>query len=94
MVDLDRVIDSALRLTSELTTSFVVRQREELLVQMRILSDATAGLLSAPDLGTIAKVARVSFPKLGVQRGMICLLGSDDGSGSSMALLSEFGRIT
>jgi hypothetical protein len=65
LTDLDRFIDGGLFLTSELTTGFVVRQREELLEQLRILSDATAGLLAASDLGRIADGTRLSFPKIG-----------------------------
>lgn len=91
LVDLDRLVDGAVRLTSELTTSFIARQREELLEHMRILGDATAGLLAAPDLNTIADVTRSSFPKLGVERGMIFLFTSDYASEVSMVPLSVFG---
>jgi diguanylate cyclase (GGDEF)-like protein len=89
--DLDRFIDGSMRLTSELTTSFLARQREELLEHLRVLSDATAGLLAAPDLGTIAAVTRSSFPKLGVKRGIVYLLSSEFGPGVSMTPLSAFG---
>lgn len=89
--DLDRFIDGAMRLTSELTASAMMRQREELLEHLRILSDATAGLLAAPDLGTIANVTRSSFPKLGVERGLISVFTSDFGPKASMATLSVFG---
>ncbi len=91
LLDLDRLIDGAIRLASELTTSFIARQREELLEHMRILGDATAGLLAAPDLNTIAEVTRSSFPKLGVERGLIYLFTSDYGAEVSMVPLSSFG---
>ena len=89
--DLDRFVDGAMHLTSELTTSFMVRQREELLQHLRVLSDATAGLLAAPDLSTIGSVTRTSFPKLGVRRGVISLFTSDFGPEASMAPVSVFG---
>lgn len=89
--DLDRFIDGALRLTSELATSFMARRREELVEHLRILGDATARLLSAPDLGTISKVTRASFPKLGVARGMVCLFDKDLGPEAMLTPLSVFG---
>lgn len=89
--DLDRFVDGAMRLTSELTTSYLARQREELLEHLRVLSDATAGLLAAPDLGTIAEVTRASFPKLGVERGLVYLFDSEFGPAASMSELSGFG---
>ncbi len=89
--ELDRIIDGAMRLTGEVTTSYMARQREELLEHLRVLSDATAGLLAAPDLTTIAEVARTSFPKLGVRRGMIWLVTSDGGPELSLSPLSVFG---
>jgi diguanylate cyclase (GGDEF)-like protein len=91
LADLDRFVEGAMRLTSELTTSFMVRQREVLLEHLRVLSDATAGLLAAPDLGTIASVTQSSFPKLGVERGLISVFTSDYGPNVSMAPLSVFG---
>jgi sigma-B regulation protein RsbU (phosphoserine phosphatase) len=75
--ELDRIVGGAIRLTNELTTSFVVRQREELLEHLRVLSNATARLLAAPDLGTIADVTRDAFPKLGVRRGLISLFSPE-----------------
>ncbi len=89
--DLDRFVDGAMRLTSELTTSYVARQRQELLEHLRVLSDATARLLAAPDLTTIANVTRTSFPELGVQRGLIGLFTSDFGPDVSVTPLSVFG---
>ncbi len=74
--ELDRVVEGAMRLTSEMAASYMARQREELLEQLRVLSDATAGLLAAPDLGTINQVTRSSFPKLGVEKGVVYLFTS------------------
>ena len=89
--ELERIIDGAIRLTSELATSFVVRQREELLEHLRVLSDATAQLLAAPDLHTISDVARESIPKLGVERGLISLFSSPFDADATMSLVSSFG---
>lgn len=89
--DLDRLVEGAMRLTSELTTSFLARQREELLERLRVLSDATARLLAAPDLGTIAEVTRTSFPKLGVARGIVYLFSPEFGPGAALTVLSSFG---
>ncbi len=91
LTDLDRCVDGAMRLTSEMTTSFLARQREELLEHLKVLSDATAGLLSAPDLGTIARVVESSFPKLGVDRGMICVFNSEFAPDVSCTPLCLFG---
>ena len=89
--DLDRLIHGAIRLTNELATSFLVRQREELIEHSRVLSEATARLLAAPDLRTIADVTEHYFPRLGVQRGLISLFSSALDTDSSMSPLSAFG---
>jgi diguanylate cyclase (GGDEF)-like protein len=89
--ELERAVDGAIRLTSELATSFVVRQREELLLRLRVLSDATARLLSAPDLSTIAEVTGECLPKLGVERGLISLFTSPFGPDATMSPVSSFG---
>jgi diguanylate cyclase (GGDEF)-like protein len=89
---LDRVIEGAIRLSGEVTTSSIARQRDELLEHLRVLSDATARLLAAPDLNTIAEVARSSFPRLGVERGALYLFETcHDGSETSMVPISAFG---
>ncbi len=91
LVELERIIDGAIRLTSEIATSFVVRQREELVEHLRVLSDATARLLAAPDLNTIVDVTRECFPKLGVERGLIQLFASPEGANSVLSCVSSFG---
>lgn len=91
LAELERIIDGAIRLTSELATSFVVRQREELLAHLRVLSDATARLLAAPDLSTIADVTGECFPKLGVERGLISLFSSPFGPDAMMSPVASFG---
>jgi sigma-B regulation protein RsbU (phosphoserine phosphatase) len=92
--ELDRIVDGAIRLTSELGTSFVVRQREELVEHLRVLSDATARLLAAPELGTTAELTRDAFPKLGVHRGLVSLFSPELGPGAMSSAAWAFGMGT
>ncbi len=75
---LENILDGALLLASQISTSFVARQKEELMEQLRALNDTTATLLAAPDMATVASAMHQHLPTLGVNSAIISLLDAED----------------
>lgn len=71
---IENILDGALLLASEIATSLLSRQKEELLEQLRALSDTTATLLAAPDMATVASAMHHHLPLLGVHTAVVSLL--------------------
>jgi diguanylate cyclase (GGDEF)-like protein len=72
-VRIEDLLQEALLSASDLAAIAQSRRRSALQDRMTILAEATAALLAAPDMHTLAETAAIHLPGLGIRAGVIAL---------------------
>jgi diguanylate cyclase (GGDEF)-like protein len=92
---IDDLLQEALLSASDLAAIAQSRRRSALLDRTTVLAEATAALLAAPDVHTLAETAAVHLPGLGIHAGVLALF-TEPGKVSSeletVLILTERGR--